>query len=584
MPALLAALSCSAQAGDPAQSGDLRTLVTAARATLPPAVAAMLDGRLRIELSSHLRDGVDGHFRPGVITLRQDRLDDWRQTRQDPADPAARPALAALVHEVAHAWDRSPGGGASRDPRLLDLAGWSATPLHGRLRVNPFRDRSPDPYELDSPAEFLAVNLEHFALDADYACRRPALFAYLAMRTGARATTRDCGAPVFARPATEGAADASPLLAIDPARVYAIDYLLAEPDEHPMSRWGHAMLRIVICAPGHAPGPECRLDLAWHQVLSFRAFVDDVQISSWRGLTGGYPTRLFVLPLPQVVDEYTKVELRTLRSVPLRLSADEIESLLARATQVHWSYDGRYRFIDNNCAVDTWRLLHDGVPRLAAQDLASLSPTGLLRRLSRAGIADTSTPRDPAEARRLGYVFDSIGEHLQTMLSTARESLPIRQARVVDWLDLPPDARGAWIDRADLRSTAALLVLENAALRRQQSRAVDALKRSLGSGSLVTQPLNDTFRDTLVIAERLSRPASLLPAGGYGIPDATERAVAAQRLAEASAHWQAGTGALQALGETALPARQRIALEATRRNIARLGDRLRQLAAAKSTD
>src|SRR5690606_35260215 len=116
----------------------------------------------------------------------------------------------------------------------------------------------------------------------------------------------------------------TPLLQLDPARVYAVDYLLAEGNDRFMSRWGHSMLRLVICAPDRAPGPDCRLDLQYHRVLSFRAFVDDVQISSWRGLTGSYPSRLFVLPLAQVVDEYTKVQLRGLQSIPLRLSPMEI--------------------------------------------------------------------------------------------------------------------------------------------------------------------------------------------------------------------------------------------------------------------
>src|SRR5690606_14918398 len=122
----------------------------------------------------------------------------------------------------------------------------------------------------------------------------------------------DCApGQVFVEAGAE-AADA-PLLQLDPARVYAVDYLLAEGNDRMMSRWGHSMLRLVVCAPGREPGPDCRLDLDHHRVLSFRAFVDDVQISSWRGLTGSYPSRLFVLPLAQVVEEYTAVELRGLQ-------------------------------------------------------------------------------------------------------------------------------------------------------------------------------------------------------------------------------------------------------------------------------
>src|SRR3546814_8886738 len=88
---------------------------------------------------------------------------------------------------------RSPQGGLSRDPRLLDLAGWQIGPLRFGLRLsrNAFTDRSPDPYELDSPAEFVAVNLEYFVLDPAYACRRPALHRYFVAHFGAdRKSTR----------------------------------------------------------------------------------------------------------------------------------------------------------------------------------------------------------------------------------------------------------------------------------------------------------------------------------------------------------------------------------------------------------
>jgi hypothetical protein len=75
-------------------------------------------------------------------------------------------------------------------------------------------------------------------------------------------------------------------------------------------------------------------------VLSYRAFVGDVQLSSWDGLVGKYPSRLFILPLSQVIDEYTKTELRSLASVPLNLSRTEIEDVVERAAEMHWSYDG----------------------------------------------------------------------------------------------------------------------------------------------------------------------------------------------------------------------------------------------------
>src|SRR5690606_22590780 len=137
----------------------------------------------------------------------------------------------------------------------------------------------------------------------------------------------------------------------------------------------------------------------------------------WRGLTGAYPSRLFVLPLQQVVDEYTKVELRGLQSVPLRLDRSEIASLLERAARVHWSYDGDYYFVSNNCAVETWKLLNDGVQRLAQVPLRSVTPNGLLRRLLREGIAEHPMAGDASRAMREGYYFPSHAGQLREMFA-----------------------------------------------------------------------------------------------------------------------------------------------------------------------
>ncbi|MGN6112476.1 MAG: DUF7844 domain-containing protein [Luteimonas sp.] len=549
----------------PPEAARAQAVLDDAARRLPPRWTQAL-GTVRVEWRDDLPAGVEGRaFGTGAaharILLRRSLLD----AAQD--DRAAR---AAILHELAHLYDRSAEGGLSRDPRLLALAGWEDAPLRPWRTRNAFTDRSPDRYELRDPVEYVAVNLEHFLLDADYACRRPAMDRYLAEKTGAMPAQADCDP---ALPFMQAAPDAAtPLLALDPARVYAVDYLLAEGDAEPMSRWGHAMLRLVVCAPGHAPGPACRLDLAYHQVLSFRAFVDDVQVSSWRGLTGSYPSRLFLLPLSQVVDEYTKVELRGLRSIPLRLSPGDIATLLQRAALVHWSYDGRYRFVGNNCAVETARLLQDGVPRLSQLRLLSITPRGVLRRLERADLVD-AVPADRAEAMRLGYYFEPMSARYQAMYEVARTSLHLPEGRFQDWFALPPRSRAAAFDRADLRAAAALLVLEEAALRRQELRARDTLKHRMPMAG------RDAAKGLLQLEDTLTRPALLVPGEGYGIPQAGERDAVARDAASLAARWRRQRDALLAQARDWLPAPQREALDATEANVAALGARLRQLAA-----
>jgi hypothetical protein len=316
-------------------------------------------------------------------------------------------------------------------------------------------------------------------------------------------------------------------------------------------------------------------------VLSFRAFVDDVQISSWRGLTGSYPSRLYVLPLAQVIEEYTKVELRGLQSIPLRLAPGEINDLLERTGQLHWSYDGDYLFISNNCAVETFKLLHDGVPRLAGADLSSITPTGLLRRLREAGIADVSVLDDRAEAQRLGYYFEALSKRYQAMFEVARQSLGLPQKRVQDWMDLDPAGRASWLPRADLRASAALLLLEQAALRRQQLLSRDELKRRFFSRDADRQGERGqalaALRDVRQLEGFLGSPADLFPDAGYGQPQHAEREALAQAGERLAAQWREKSDWLRHEARHWLSPERRDALDATEANVEALGEQLRRL-------
>ena len=452
---------------------------------------------------------------------------------------------------------------------LLALAGWQDAPLRPWRTRNAFTGRSPDLYEIENPREYVAVNLEHYLLDPDYACRRPALFAYFSEALGATPPHPSCPADIAF---VQAAADAAtPLLQLDPARVHAIDYLFAEGNDAPMSRWGHAMLRVVACAPGRAPGPDCRLDLGEHLVLSFRAFVDDVQVSNWRGLTGAYPSRLFALPLSQVVAEYTEVELRGLQSIPLDLAPGEIAALLQRAAQVHWSYDGRYGFVGNNCAVETARLLQSGVPRLAGLPLMSVTPTGLLRRLQRTGVADASVLANPGEATRLGYYFEPADAHQQALYAVARDALQLPWPDVDTWLSLPARERSTRSEGADLRTTAALLLLEQLGQRRIEAEARAALKQRLRA------PRRAAARELLALEGLLTRPALLVEGAGYGLPQRAEIEQLSARSSALQAQWQQERSKLLALARTWLPPPLQAELAATEAHLQALGTRLRTL-------
>ncbi|MDD0844983.1 DUF7844 domain-containing protein [Pseudomonas sp. Gutcm_11s] len=600
-------------------------LLDEASAALPPSFVQRLDRGVTVRWSADLPAAVYGRTtRFDALALNASLL----PRLLDPAQAEApsgrahgslrRELLATVLHELTHLYDRARlwpeaerrllarcrqdsqasglvgqraecrGQDARRftlsdDPQLLDLAGWQQQVGRRGVREtdNGQVARSPDSYELSNPREFLAVNMEYFLLDPSYACRRPTLQRYLrehfAWQPAAQAACpgdypylnagRD-----FAR---------QPLGKLDPERVYEVDYLLAEANQQWASRWGHSMLRLVVCAPGRPRGPACRLDLDQHLVLSYRAFVGDVQLSSWDGLTGAYPSRLFILPLAQVIEEYTKVELRSLSSIPLRLSRDEIERLVRRSAEQHWSYDGDYWFLSNNCAVETLKLLRGGTGRRELQDLDSIMPNGLLEILEGRGLADSSVLDDPREALRLGYRFDSFRERYQAMFEILRSRLDIPQPAVEDWLALPAEQRRSWFARADLRASAALLLLEQAALRRQLLLAQEQLKqRYLNARDNPKESrfnaADATLQQILDNSGFLSRPAELLDAG-YGLPQPGEW----QQLEAASSERQTRLRQLsddldkevRSLLEPELLAE----IEAGEANLQQLGQHLREL-------
>ncbi|MBH2031735.1 MAG: DUF4105 domain-containing protein [Pseudomonadales bacterium] len=612
----------------PAERRASQQLIDQALAALPPSFHQRLQQSVRLRWSNELPANVYGSANQLLARLELNarllpKLVDGSAASEQTGrahGTLQRELLASLLHELTHLYDRArlwdtetqhlqqncrrrvASGGLiglpaecrgqttrrftlSDDPRLLDLAGWPQYVGRRGLREqhNGQVARSPDGYELSNPREFVAVNLEYFLLDPSYACRRPELYAYWQAHFGWAPGAKTPCSPQFAYLNAGSDFGRQPLGQLDPERVYAVDYLLAEANSEWVSRFGHSMLRLVICAPGRPRGPACRLDLDQHLVLSYRAFVGDVQLSSWAGLTGGYPSRLFVLPLSQVIDEYTKIELRSLASVPLKLSRSEQDALVRHAAELHWSYDGSYFFISNNCAVETLKLLRSGSDAAPLNDLDSILPNGLLEVLDARGLADTSVLADTREALRLGYRFDSYRERYQAMFDILKRQLPIPQQAVEDWLDLPAKQRQPWLARADLRTSAALLLLEQAAQRRQLLRAQEQIKqrylnaRDNSSADPDLAKAGSTLEQLLANSGFLSRPAELLGSRGYGLPQADEWQQLQASSAERQQHLRRLSDNLELEVRALLEPAQVAELEQAEANLSQLSQHLREL-------
>ncbi|WP_409317822.1 DUF4105 domain-containing protein [Pseudomonas sp. KCJK9016] len=609
----------------PAQQQASQALLDEAMQKLPPSFIERLDRRIDVGWTDEMPDNAYGEAAL-VSELDLNRkllasLTDGSAAKQKTSRPhgtVRQELLATVLHEITHIYDRARLWPAaertliqrctrrnnsaglvglpdecrgqndrrftlSDDPRLLDLAGWQQYVGRRGEREQHNRQiaRSPDLYEISSPKEFVAVNMEYFLLDPSYACRRPALYRYYKEHFGWAPPEKDTCAKSFAFLNAGNDFAKQPLGQVDPERVYAIDYLLAEANQNWVSRWGHSMLRLVICAPGRPRGPDCRLDLDQHLVLSYRAFVGDVQLSSWDGLVGKYPSRLFVLPLAQVIDEYTKTELRSLASVPLNLSRSEIEDVVEHAAEMHWSYDGNYFFLSNNCAVESLKLLRSGSNNSQLVGLDSIMPNGLLEVLKGRGLADTSVLDDPKEALRLGYRFDSFRDRYQAMFEVLKKQLPIKQTSVEEWLSLSAEERRPWFERADLRTSAALLLLEQASFRRQLLLAQDEVKqRYLGARELENGGMdkaNATLQQILANSGFLSRPAELLDSRGYGLPQPSEFSRLEAESSQRQKQLLVLSGDLDKEVRALLEPKRAAEIAANEANVKQIGEHLRKL-------
>jgi hypothetical protein len=259
---------------------------------------------------------------------------------------------AVLIHEFTHLKDNREKISLDHDfQRIVGVK--RITSNRKKKIINRETEVSPDPYEFKNLEESLAVNVEFLFLDPEYECRKPASAEFLSKKIGMK-LKRECKKNYHVLLQSSFLEDhyrAS--VSIDPQKIYQIHYLFAGKGDSLMSRWGHAMFRLVVCAPFRkVVGPECLGDVSHHIVLSYRANVSDLTINYASGLTGKYPSQLYLLRYLEIQQEYTKFELRDLISIPLKLTLDQKKDFIDLTLERFWTYQGKYYFIDNNCGTE----------------------------------------------------------------------------------------------------------------------------------------------------------------------------------------------------------------------------------------
>ncbi|MCB0351158.1 MAG: DUF4105 domain-containing protein, partial [Bdellovibrionales bacterium] len=322
---------------------------------------------------------------------------------------------------------------------------------------------------------------------------------------------------------------------LDPSRLYQVHYLFAAKGEELSSRWGHAMLRLVFCAPERMQVDEkCLNDVSHHYVISFRADIDDFELDNIKGLTGKYPSQMFVLNLDEVVKEYTQIELRDLKSLPLRLNEKEKEQFINKVLETYWSYRGRYYFLSNNCADETFSLLAGilgdkyqfAMQKFAFQDATLVMPGELYSFYLETGLAEPPSS-NIAEQVSKGHLFESAQKKVKlaySVISSDRSASTLKKylnesqasERKVNFELMVSDS-----PQNQTKLASAYYVLESYFLIRKQSQ----MRKNLAQKIYEKDPeiLNLYAEAKIQFSDTIENEILNLEYDGYGVPLARDQ-------------------------------------------------------------
>lgn len=347
-----------------------------------------------------------------------------------------------------------------------------------------------------SLAETYALHASEYMVDPLYRCKRPLVAHVLESVWNYQSAAPPCNQQVPFLVA-EGEAG-NQIRWVDPARVYAVHLLFAGSTGNSMSRFGHVTLRIVQCAKERKMvDQQCEEDLFDHLSLGFKANIDELDLSLWKGVNGGYTMKLYAKSFIDTYREYSIDEFRNMYSLPLVLSPQDKQLLIAALAEVHWSYSTDYRFFTQNCATQVQWLLNSVVAG-GASTAPLIFPNKHYRPDHLFETAQNSTQFRGAvlnnlqTAEQQGYYFPSTQGYYQravdnialTLASSSKTTAHTPQ----EWEAQPAQMRGAqWLKPALAQAASkaytghAALVLEGWVARKLRRKLLSGLTYYYGS-------------------------------------------------------------------------------------------------------
>lgn len=257
-------------------------------------------------------------------------------------------------------------------------------------------------------SELYARKLALFLLDKSFACTHPLYYQYFKQRYHQAHIAEECEKKIpFSLMSKSGETS---VIWLDPNRVGSIHLLFASNDDNMASRFGHVLLRLVVCPENNHFKDACDQNLYEHITIGYRANVDGFDISPLKGLFGGYLAYLYAEEFMGIYRQYAIDEFRDMYSVPLEMSQKERIELVKGLAEIHWSYTGDYKFLTKNCATllqDALRTLWPRFAINATMQEVYLRPDSFFEALLLENLTDSIVLEDLDKAESKGFFFSN---------------------------------------------------------------------------------------------------------------------------------------------------------------------------------
>lgn len=413
----------------------------------------------------------------------------------------------------------------SDDPEFQALTNWVQTTA-GFENINRFERRLSDPYAVSGLGESFPVFFESYIFDTDFACRMPALNRYFdrhfgiqrAVKCDDRMTWYLSGEPDLFRTVRRD-------------RIWAIDYLWAAEGLSSASAFGHSMLRLIVCAPDRALGPDCYKDFDHHIVLSFAASTESVDFGNLAGISGKYPLNLYASSFYRIKTMYNLTELRDLYAVPLKLTFEQKDQMIDSLYEAHWNLDSTYYFVTRNCTSEISRLfMGSGISLDVAYSLKSTMPSDLLTKILNSPLTFPGYhTRTGIKENRLLY-FPSSQKNVDLALSIVSMSLGSKLKNIKSYSQKMSEERfqeQTVLARSEQKLLYALYYLESLRFRIARAEIIQEELRNNIEGMAI---LKNAAKVGAKENYDLRFAGSYLKADQYGIPTDIEAQAVADKI------------------------------------------------------